>query len=306
ELLVSVAGFERRVLDVATPRLRGVLTFAEPVDELLLVGDLAVVFGRNYLYAHSAPSLEERSAPPREPGGFSPYPPVVETTVTVVDLADPDRPRMLRTLSFTGTRVAARVVDGEFRFVLRSDPPSLSWTFPSETITSEMAVEANRELVGQTTVDDWLPRYRIDDGGTAPAVEGPLVACEDVLRPQTPGDLSMISVLTVDPEADEPGRATSVVGGGDTVYAEQTSLYVAGNRHPVTLPADPLPSDVIAPPSDGVTQVHQVDVGDPTQARYVASGEVQGRLLNSYALSAADGRLRVATTRQVDATPNSV
>lgn len=58
------------------------------------------------------------------------------------------------------------------------------------------------------------------------------------------------------------------------------------------------PADVVPAPTDFVTQIHQFDVSDPEQARYVASGQTQGRLLNSYAMSAADGRLRVATTRQ--------
>lgn len=44
---------------------------------------------------------------------------------------------------------------------------------------------------------------------------------------------------------------------------------------------------------------------DPAQARYVASGELPGTLLNSYALSAADGRLRVATTEISGGTTDS-
>jgi uncharacterized secreted protein with C-terminal beta-propeller domain len=340
-LLVSVAGDTLRVLDATTPRRRGALTFAQPVQELLLAGDRAVVFGAQYAYSRPEsapppalprprPDLPRPDAGPVGPDASAgraglPSPAAGGTTATVVDLADPDRPRVLRTFRFTGTQVAARVVDGTIRFVLRADPPALNWTLPSGTVTEKAAVEANRRLVEQSTIDDWLPRYRIDEAGATPSMEGPLVACENVLRPGTPADLSMITVLSLDPEEDRPGRGTSVVGGGDTVYAESNALYVAGTRHPVRpLPADgdsptpgaarpndpndarpndARPNDIA--PSEVVTQVHQFDVARPTQARYVASGQVRGSLLNSYALSAAHGKLRVATTRQNGAADTS-
>jgi uncharacterized secreted protein with C-terminal beta-propeller domain len=44
------------------------------------------------------------------------------------------------------------------------------------------------------------------------------------------------------------------------------------------------------------TQIHRFDISRPGAPRYVASGEVAGRLLNQYSLSDYDGYLRVATT----------
>jgi uncharacterized secreted protein with C-terminal beta-propeller domain len=42
--------------------------------------------------------------------------------------------------------------------------------------------------------------------------------------------------------------------------------------------------------------VHAFDLADPSGARYTASGDVVGTVLNQYSLSELDGRLRIATT----------
>jgi Beta propeller domain len=322
-------------VDAVNPQLRGGLTLPDPARELLLADHRAVVFGsRGQIYAVAgAPARAGAPAaapvgPPAGSGdrsaralpvapGDSPLPsgpvppdrvssgpvssgpvppdrvppgPVgpagAETTVAVVDLHDPDRPQLLRTFRITGSQIAARVVAGKIRLVLRSGPPSLPWDVPTGDGRSAMAT--NRRLVERTTVDDWLPGYRVEGMGER-TPSRPLVECADVLHPDAPTTLSTISVVTVDPAADRLGRATSVVGAGDVAYAEGTALYVAGTRYPAVTPGGP---------PDAVTEVHQFDVRDPGQARYVASGQVPGRLLNSYALSAADGRLRVATTER--------
>jgi uncharacterized secreted protein with C-terminal beta-propeller domain len=327
-LLVSVAGTGLRIVDAVNPQLRGELTLPDPAQNLLLAGHRAVVFGSVQAYPVAAapapvgvpeaggdrPARAVPVAPGGPPARPAPVPPVplppdrvppspvppspvppspvppspvgAETTVAVVDIHDPDRPQLLRTFRITGSLLAARVVGGQIRLVLRADPPSLPWDAP--TGDGRSAEEANRRLVARTTADDWLPSYRVEGmGARTPA--RPLVECADVLHPAVPTTLSTITVLTVDPAADRLGRATSVVGGGDLAYAEGTALYVAGTRYPVATPGGP---------ADVVTEVHQFDVRDPGQARYVASGQVPGRLLNSYALSAANGRLRVATTER--------
>jgi hypothetical protein len=46
-----------------------------------------------------------------------------------------------------------------------------------------------------------------------------------------------------------------------------------------------------------VTEIHKFDVSEPGKPEYVASGEVDGWLLNQYSLSEYAGHLRVATTR---------
>jgi hypothetical protein len=52
------------------------------------------------------------------------------------------------------------------------------------------------------------------------------------------------------------------------------------------------------PTADPATEIHKFDVSEPGSPRYVASGRVDGWLLNQYSLSEYDDHLRVATTTQ--------
>ena len=51
-----------------------------------------------------------------------------------------------------------------------------------------------------------------------------------------------------------------------------------------------------APTPEVTTEIHAFDISDPRTAAYVASGEVEGTLLNQFAMSEHDGHLRIATT----------
>jgi outer membrane protein assembly factor BamB len=112
----------------------------------------------------------------------------------------------------------------------------------------------------------------------------------------------------IDPAAGLNSVSTvSLASDGDTVYATTSSLYIASNpqwwyaprRLPMVMPnagsLRPAPQvRPLMPPQQ--TQIHRFDISRPGAPRYVASGEVSGRLLNQYSLSDYAGYLRVATT----------
>ena len=85
------------------------------------------------------------------------------------------------------------------------------------------------------------------------------------------------------------GDPVTIVADGDTVYATGTSLYVADDHVAHTMTDTP----VGAP---GRTEIYQFDISGAGKPVYVASGGVDGGLLNQYSLSDHDGHLRVATT----------
>ncbi len=78
---------------------------------------------------------------------------------------------------------------------------------------------------------------------------------------------------------------------GQTVYASATTLYVTTQRAP-----DPTGSTVPVNPQPPRTALHAFALADPSGARYLASGNVDGTVLNQYSLSEYQGRLRIATT----------
>src|SRR5207302_10498128 len=100
-----------------------------------------------------------------------------------------------------------------------------------------------------------------------------------------------VTVLTIDPRSQVPNEGSTVIGGGGTVYASRTNLYVTSQRLPVPAPV-PLnrPAD-IAPVPDA-TEIHQFDISSPA-AVYKASGVVDGSVLNQFSMSEYNGDLRI-------------
>ena len=100
----------------------------------------------------------------------------------------------------------------------------------------------------------------------------------------------MLSVLTIDLANGLPAIDTdAVVAGGEIVYSSPTSLYVATQRW---LGAG-APAEAI---SDVRTQIHRFDVERPRSTSYVATGAVEGFMLNQWSMSEHEGVLRVAST----------
>ncbi len=202
-------------------------------------------------------------------------------------------------LEVSGSYVTGRLVDGGARIVVRHDPQrSLPFVYPGNTTAEERATEANREVVRQSTIEQWLPWYRLTDANGEES-GGLLPSCDRVAVPQQFSGMSTVSVLSLDMnDTLDSGNALSLFGAADTVYASPTSLYAATYSYPPIVPFAGVEEDSVAadPVPDFQTAIHQFDISDIGGASYEASGAVPGHLLNQFAMSEHDGRLRVATT----------
>ncbi|ASR34641.1 hypothetical protein BAY61_06190 [Prauserella marina] len=190
-----------------------------------------------------------------------------EAELTLVDLST--TARVLGTLRTEGGYVDARLVEGTARVVVSSAPA--------------VAEPARAESTGG--IDDWLPRYELarPDGTTT---SGRLVDCDRVSHPETYRPTAILSVLTIDLSGElGTGDPVAIAAGGATVYGTADSLYIAN-------------------PAGEDTEIFQFDITGDGPARHVASGRVEGTLLNQYAMSEYEDTLRVATTRsgEVDRT----
>jgi uncharacterized secreted protein with C-terminal beta-propeller domain len=296
--LVTTAGGALRVVDLTggEPRLAGTLRL-DPQQylggNLLLAGDRVLVLRPGpYGVPVAADGIDARRGAPSDVafappmGGGAP-----KTTVTVVDIADPSAPKLVSELTVDGDLVASRMVGGVARLVLRSGPPNLPFLFPSGSAESvDVATEANRKVVAESTLEDWLPGFTQD--GDA---ERRLTDCRDVRRPKEFSGVGMLSVVTVDADDPRPGPAATVVGAGETVYATTEHLYVTSSvwHAPAATGATPAPAPA---PAAMTTDIHAFDIRDKVRTDYIGSGRVGGHLLNSFSMSEHAGVLRVATT----------
>ncbi len=218
-----------------------------------------------------------------------------------------------RQLHMDGSNISARMIDGVVRLVVQSGPVGFQWEYPQyggEGLAAQReardaeddATEANRELVRNSTVANWLPYYVLESADGSTISEGTLVDCEQAYHPEEFSGLNMLNVVTIDLRGDGLGApdASAVMADGQTVYASQTSLYVATNKWIDWIEFERAASDgeeMELP--DVSTTIHKFDITDPTRSVYIASGSVPGTTLNQFSLSELDGRLRIATTREI-------
>ena len=266
-------------------RLVGSLALPEGWDHrFFMLGDRALVFSRGDGYA--VPLMESGVDIAPSNGAI--------TLVQEIDLSDPAHLRLARTLRIEGNYVSARAIESTVRLVISSYPADLPFVYPSSPGAEKLALEANRRVVEQSSLEDWLPSYTLSAGDQLLG-QGLLVDCEQTHRPATFAGFDTLSVLTLDlGESLAAGAGSAVVAQGETVYSSSERLYVATNAWVRDVLVDgPRPEPI---DEDYSTSIHAFDITGSGPARYLASGSVEGHLLNQFAMDEHEGYLRVATT----------
>ena len=223
------------------------------------------------------------------------------SVLSQVDISDPGDMQVVKTLFVDGSYLTARMVGDTARVVVDAYPTGLAFVYPTGSgLRAERDAErANRQVIEDSTIDNWLPYFVMEEkrGNRTITTEGLLLECEQTFAPEEFSGLGTLSVLTIDlSDGLEPVDSVGLFADGDTVYASQDSLYVATQRwHDWSILEDANSTDAF----EGVTtEIHRFDISGAAAATYVASGEVQGFLLNQWAMSEHNGDLRVATTSE--------
>jgi hypothetical protein len=220
------------------------------------------------------------------------------TKVTVVDVTDMASPRVVDELYLPGNYSNARRTGETVRLLLNDHfrwPTGVRW-WPeySEGLWDNESrlksaldelMKQNEKLIRQQTLAQWLP------SGWRKAADGSRVEvgydCRDFYRSNAPAKLGFVTVATLNPGATESVvRRTSLVAEPGELYASHDALYLA-SRHWWWWPEDGQRDH---------TYLHKFDTRSAGVARYVASGVVEGYLLNQFSMDEHEGVLRVATT----------
>jgi hypothetical protein len=125
--------------------------------------------------------------------------------------------------------------------------------------------------------------------------------CSTVAAPREFAGLGITWIASIDVAsagADGLMGGAGVVSQGGTVYATAERLYLATTTWPEQI-ASAQGSTMSVPPVSADTPtlvIHRFTLTADGGARYDASGALNGRLLNQFAMSEREGDLRVATT----------
>lgn len=289
ERIVILANGDLIVVDVTgdEPVETGRLAIGDlSVQSLFLSGDRVLLFGSVWS-AVPMPLAEDRM--------FAPVPDTPTMQIVEVDISS--EPELLRTMSIDGAFVSGRMVDDSVRLVLNSGPVGFEWSYPSGSglRAEQEAIEENQEIIRNSSPDNWIPYYLVRDADGDIVDEGTLFDCDRAAHPEEFSGLDMLSVVTVDlAQGLEVVDATGVLAAGDTVYSSEENLYVATQRWSdwqwMTT------GETTEQPDGPTTQIHMFDISSPDAAEYVASGTVEGYLLNQFSMDEHEGALRVATT----------
>ena len=268
------------------PKLLGSIAVDGYNQELLLSGDrLLVMNGNPIVYdviavprpLNTAPAAGAAQVAPVPGGGQS-------STVSLVDVSDPSKMKVLNTMSVNGGYLSARLTGHTARVIFSATPQVLP-------VLQTITVDEQQPKIARTTTPDWRPTYKLRRGRTGKIARRALVRCTSIERPQIFSGLNSLTVLTIDVDKGlEPVDSDAIMTDGQTVYASTDNLYVATQKAIAEQPT----SD--KPPAQQLTEIHKFDISRPDETRYLGSGAVNGTLLNQYSMSEQDGLLRVAST----------
>ena len=209
-----------------------------------------------------------------------------QSVLTMYDISNLSDPTLIATLTIDGDVLDARLMGTQVRVVTAASPdvdaPSPVYTPGGEI--SEQSKNELRAAVAKTNVDDWIPTYRLQDGGGAEVNRGRLVECANLARPDAFSGLDTVALSAFDMGSALQSRKTvGVIAGGQQIYATETSTYVSTTEWS----RDGSPTK---------TSLHKFITSQSGASAYKGSGEVPGTLLNQYAMSEYRGVLRIAST----------
>ncbi|MCH8913910.1 MAG: beta-propeller domain-containing protein, partial [Planctomycetes bacterium] len=231
-------------------------------DPIILLGDGAVDDGRE----DEPPAIQSRVELIEEYGLYYEH---QKTNVAVIDVSDAATPVIEAQWTLDGYYVDSRMIDGVLHVVLNQSP--------------YIPFDLDPAAITTTNIEKFIPGY---DASFADGSEdsGMLVAWGDFYRPADPDGYNITSVVSID-TADPSAKFGSIAIMADpgTVYASTTALYLTDPNY-----------DYFGEWRETL-DIHKFALAKGG-ATYSASGSVEGRLVNQFALGEYQDHLRVATT----------
>lgn len=208
------------------------------------------------------------------------------TRLMRVDVSDPTKPTTTSTVRMSGNYQAARMVGGKVILATTAEPHGLNFTQPKDkSVRGEReALEANKKIIADSTLEQWMADAEILDGNDKPVQENLTVTDCDHVMLSDDNAYFFTSVASIDPS--QPimtlNKGSAVMGYVDGVYASKdrvvTWMYDIDRRAHLD------------------AQLVTFNITKPDAITLGAKGAVRGHLPNSWSFDEEGGILRVAST----------
>jgi hypothetical protein len=276
-----------RAMPAGSARVVGRIPVDGTVDSLYLWDNLLVVFAVPAGSAWSEHPVDRITV-----GMPSWIPETARTSVLIYDVTDPAAPEKLREVEIEGALVSSRIVEGRLHVVQQFLPvlPVLDYEYSGTEADLSDAVAGNAGALDDLTLEDLIPSYTVVDDEGERSPEEPLVTYRDFYRPADPEGGSIVTITTFDLEDETlPLSSMGFTGDAHTVYASTDALFLLSNSYME---------------DEGTwscrTLIHRFDLNDLSD---IASGTVDGWIVNQFSLGEYDGVLRIATTDSLNEQP---
>ena len=236
-------------------------------------------------------------APPKPttPGSIGPM-----TKVTVLTLAG-TAATVAAEHWFEGTYVSSRRVGGSVRVVIDgvAHGPIPDPTQPKSADELSAIELAGHQAIDAAKAEDFLPIAVKRVGGAM--VASPPPCGEFYIPPAATGETGIVRIVELDLTTPTETTAVTVVGRADHVYGDRDTLWIAARPY---LDRDVVVASAFAPGqkpesvSIDATTVHAFDFSKAGAPRYLATGKIDGRVPDQFAMDEKDGSLRIATSGQ--------
>ena len=277
-----------RIVEAMDPKIISVTKLGGDVRELFVEGDRAVVYSASArgqkpcTYGYDCVFAADGTA----------------TRITVLDIKDRAKPKIVRDVDLSGSLMAARRIGNAIHTVVADgDSPRASYsTWPDDLEMCGTKESVVRAKFAKLKVDNekkifantWFPTIR------EKGVEKPL--CGGLLRTALNDGQAFTTVVSLDMLDDNAPAVTSTVQSRPgAVFASDNTLYLSVVHQKTNSPNRWYS---FYPSVDEASEIHAFSIGEsPKQTKYRGSGVVPGHVLNQFAMDEWYGYLRVATTR---------
>jgi uncharacterized secreted protein with C-terminal beta-propeller domain len=197
-----------------------------------------------------------------------------------------------------GTLVSVRAVSGQVHIVLNSSFLNrVAFVSPRDGSQDSLdaAEKKNNEVVNALSIDDFVPRTFEEGPMGTWGTKSSAIDCAKLGHPSQFSGWGVTWVASIDMNSstEVPVGTIGILAQSTSSYTSTESLYIATTRWDDAV-YEEFVSSRQEPP---YTDIHAFTFSsEASDLSYVASGRVEGTLLNSYSMSEYDGVLRVATT----------
>ncbi|MES9990378.1 MAG: beta-propeller domain-containing protein [Candidatus Thiodiazotropha sp.] len=202
------------------------------------------------------------------------------TKVSLFNVTDPSQPSLIRETVLESSYVDARKIDQQVYLV----------------VTAQLNLDPVLDDPASVVIDELLPMLsdNTDPATNSQPTTALICECEAIYQPEIENGTGTLTVLDFDlanPLAEISSQ--TIIGNSGMVYANEEHLYIASIEDMYWLWLPVMEGEEYPTPS---TTIHKFSLQSSPQ--YLASGRVDGHLLNQFAMDEYQGHLRVVTTEQ--------